>query len=183
LVPAQRYIAFLRAINVGGHVVKMDRLRALFAELGFANVSTFIASGNVVFETPDTGAQALETQIEHHLHKALGYEVATFIRSAGQVAAIAAYTPFPGAGPTYHGLYVSFIKAPLGDTAQQRLLALRTENDEFHVRDCELYWLCHTRLSDSPFSGALLTKTVGVPLTMRNMTTIRKLAAKYATPM
>ena len=45
-----RYITFLRAINVGGHTVKMDRLREIFESLGFANVETFIASGNVVFE-------------------------------------------------------------------------------------------------------------------------------------
>ena len=57
-----RYIAFLRAINVGGHTVKMDRLREIFESLGFANVETFIASGNVVFETTAGDTAALETQ-------------------------------------------------------------------------------------------------------------------------
>lgn len=46
-----RYIAFLRSINVGGHVLKMDALRDLFTQLKFSNVETFIARGNVIFET------------------------------------------------------------------------------------------------------------------------------------
>ena len=93
----QRSIAFLRAINVGGHTVKMDDLRTLFATLDFSNVETFIASGNVIFETPKENAATLERRIEQHLQQALGYHVATFIRSASEVAATAHYQPFPPA--------------------------------------------------------------------------------------
>ena len=91
----QRSIALLRAINVGGHTVKMDQLRTLFAALGYANVTTYIASGNVIFETPPTSTEALEAQIERHLRDALGYEVITFIRTAEELATIADYAPFP----------------------------------------------------------------------------------------
>jgi uncharacterized protein (DUF1697 family) len=178
----QRYIAFLRAINVGGHVVKMDRLRALFAELGFANVATYIASGNVIFDTADADQPALEAQIERHLRQALGYEVGTFLRSTGELAALAAYTPFADVAPTDHGLYVSFLKEPLDDAARQRLLALQTEADAFHIAGREFFWLCRTRISDSPISVAMLAKAVGAASTMRNITTVRKLAAKYPPP-
>ena len=64
-------IAFLRAINVGGHNVKMESLRALFEQLGFDAVETFIASGNVVFETDAAPDTALEAAIEAHLKAAL----------------------------------------------------------------------------------------------------------------
>ena len=182
MAQVQRSIALLRAINVGGHTVKMDQLRALFEALGYANVATYIASGNVIFETPPTSTQALEEQIERHLRDALGYEVLTFIRTADQLAAIADYAPFPPSDQAVHGLYVSFLKAPLSQQAQQNLLALNSATDEFHTHGCEFYWLCRTRLSDSPlFTGTLLAKTVGVPSTMRNVTTVKKLAAKYAT--
>ena len=60
-----RYIALLGGINVGGHRVKMDTLRELFEALGFTNVATFIASGNIIFETSANDMQLLETQIEH----------------------------------------------------------------------------------------------------------------------
>ena len=89
-----RYVAFLRAINVGGHVVKMDVLRAAFDELGFENVETFIASGNVIFDTREKDIPAVERRIEQALQSTLGYEVATFIRSLEEVAGIARYRPF-----------------------------------------------------------------------------------------
>src|SRR4051812_41373904 len=89
-----QFIAFLRAINVGGHTVKMDHLRKLFEALEVSKVETFIASGNVIFEASTTNPQTLERQVEHHLKQSLGYEVATFIRSTSELAAVAAYAPF-----------------------------------------------------------------------------------------
>ena len=65
-----RYIAFLRAINVGGRTVKMDELRTLFAAMGFAGVATFIASGNVIFAADHPDAAALQLQIEGELQQA-----------------------------------------------------------------------------------------------------------------
>src|SRR5262245_28636766 len=90
-----RYIAFLRAINVGGHTVKMDHLRSLFEAMGFRNVSTFIASGNVIFESKSKNPRAIEKQIEGHLRELLGYEVVTFVRTESEVRAIAEYEAFP----------------------------------------------------------------------------------------
>src|SRR5438093_13743288 len=89
------YVAFLRGINVGGHTVKMDDLRRHFEAMGVANVSTFIASGNVLFESPEADAAALERRIEATLHAALGYESATFLRTDAELAAVAAQDPFP----------------------------------------------------------------------------------------
>ena len=176
-----KLIAFLRAINVGGHNVKMEDLRRLFEELGFSNVETFIASGNVIFDAPAQDVHTLERRIEGHLQAALGYEVATFVRSADELAEIVSYEPFPAAERAAEGtsLYVAFLREPPSEEAQAKLMAFRTDVDDFHVRGREVYWLCRTRLSDSTFSGALLEKTLKMPATMRNLTTVRKLAAKY----
>ena len=174
-----RLIAFLRAINVGGHTVKMDRLRQLFESLGCLNVETFIASGNVIFESPVGNDQVLEQQIASHLHESLGYAVATFIRSVSEVADIANYQPFAASELKDSALYIAFLPAPPNGEAQQKLMAFRTPLDDFHVHGREIYWLCRTRSSDSAFSGALLEKAIGMPATMRNSTTVRKLAAKY----
>lgn len=177
-----RYIAFLRAINVGGHTVKMDQLRKLFAELGLSSVETFIASGNVIFESPAKNAQALEKKIEGYLHGALGYEVATFLRTAADLAAIAAYQPFPVSELEADGnmLYVGFLAASPAEKARQALLDLRTDIDEFHVHERELYWLCRKKFSESKVSGATIEKRAGMPATLRNVTTVRKIAAKYS---
>jgi uncharacterized protein (DUF1697 family) len=88
------YIALLRGINVGGHVVKMERLRELFAELGLTNVRTYIQTGNVFFETEQTGRESLAQTIEQHLYEALGYKVPVFLRTLGEFAEILALDPF-----------------------------------------------------------------------------------------
>jgi uncharacterized protein (DUF1697 family) len=178
-----RYIAFLRAINVGGHTVKMDVLRQQFEALGFSNVETFIASGNVVFETTATNTRSLEKKIEQHLRAALGYEVATFIRTAAELSAIAQYQPFsPSALKTAQALNVAFLADALDAASQKKLMALKTDIDDFHVQGREAYWLCRKKQSESTFSNAVLEKTIGRPSTLRGVNTIQKMAAKYAAP-
>ena len=105
-----RYVALLRAINVGGHVVKMDRLRSLFEQLGFTAVETVIASGNVLFSSSARNAGALEENIERQLRSALGYEVTIFIRSPDEMQAIVEFDPFPGMMEEGHTLSVAFLK-------------------------------------------------------------------------
>jgi uncharacterized protein (DUF1697 family) len=177
-----KYVAFLRAINVGGHTVKMDHLRGCFEALGFSNVETFIASGNVVFDSPARNTKALERKIEVSLLKSLGYAVSTFIRSTAELATIARYQPFADAKleAAGHRLYVGFMAASPADAAKKKLLSLATEVDDFHVNGNEVYWLCRTKFSESEFSGGRLEKILGLPATLRNSTTVRKLAAKYS---
>ncbi|HEY0004780.1 MAG TPA: DUF1697 domain-containing protein [Pyrinomonadaceae bacterium] len=175
-----RLIAFLRAINVGGHNVKMDHLRQLFESLGFSNVETFIASGNVVFETTSKNTALLERRIEKRLREALGYEVATFIRTDAEVAAIAAYRPFSQSEmDAALALNIAFVADTLDDNSKRKLLALRTELDDFHVNGREIYWLRRRRQSESTFSNAFLEKTLGRRATFRGARTLKRLAAKY----
>jgi uncharacterized protein (DUF1697 family) len=82
------YVAFLRGINLGNRRVKMAELARLFEEMNFGAVSTFIASGNVLFESDSVDHVALERQIEGHLESALGYSVDTFVRTRDEVAAV-----------------------------------------------------------------------------------------------
>ena len=177
-----KYVAFLRAINVGGHTVKMDYLRGLFEALGFTNVETFIASGNVIFDSPSRSSRALERKIEASLELTLGYAVATFIRSTAELSEIADYKPFSDAELSAAGntLYVGFMSANPSDPAKQKLLSLPLKKDKFQLKGREVYWLCCTKFSDSEFSGARIEKTLGLPATLRNSTTVKKLAAKYS---
>lgn len=175
----QRYVAFLRAINVGGRTVKMDRLRAVFQEMGLDDVETFIASGNVIFTAPAQDTRALEQRIEKGLREALGYEVETFIRTPAELEAIAGYRPFGDEGDE-HTVYVNFYYEPLGAEAKEKLEALRTEVDEFHVHGREMYWLARKKISESLVTGPMMAKAAGkIPSTNRNVSTIHKLVAKY----
>ena len=175
-----KYIAFLRAINVGGHTVKMDVLRTLFEQLGFARVETFIASGNVIFECATQDGRALEATIEASLKKALGYEVATFVRTDAEVAAIAALAPFPPADFAAAAAYnIAFLKEPLDDASIHKLMALKTDIDDFRNRGREVYWLCRTKQSESTFSNAVFEKALRRQATFRGAATVRKIAAKH----
>lgn len=177
----ERYIAFLRAINVGGHTVKMDLLRGQFVGLGYAGVETFIASGNVIFETPEADARALERQIEAHLRAALGYEVATFLRTPAELAAVARHEAFAAAETGAEGalLSVAFLGAPPEEPAARRVLALGGPADGLHIHGREVYWLRRPPAGESRLGGAALERALGAPATVRNITTVRRLAAKY----
>lgn len=179
-----RYVAFLRGINVGGHTVRMEHLRRVFEALGCGEASTFIASGNVLFTSEAVEPAELEQRIEPALREALGYEAATFVRTASEVARIAAYRPFPDleahAGDTQ---YVVFLRHAPDAATRDRVLALATPRDLLHLHGPELYWLRHGSLLDSTITLVELGRALGgMPNTMRNANTLRRLAAKVHTP-
>lgn len=180
---AARRIAFLRAINVGGHTVTMERLKSLFEAMGFRGVETFIASGNVVFEAGSQPGAALEATIAARLEKALGYDVSTFVRTMDEVAAIAAYEAFDAAEVARARTHcVGFLAAPLGKAAAAKLIALRTSEDDFHLHGREVHWLSRVGQSESVFSNNVFEKAVGARATFRGVNTVRKMAAKYGRP-
>jgi uncharacterized protein (DUF1697 family) len=173
-------VAFLRAINVGGHTVTMGRLRELFEGLGFENVETFIASGNVIFDTRARDQEALARKIEKHLHAGLGYEVATFLRTPAEVAAIAATKPFPAAAVAKaHTLVVGLLEKPLDAAQKKAVMAFQTPDDTFDARGREFYWLTNTGQGKSKFSNAVFEKAIRAKATFRGMPTMAKLSAKY----
>ena len=174
------YFAFLRAINVGGHTVKMDLLREIFESCGLSKVETFIASGNVVFESSSKIANTLEKKIETELLQALGYEVATLIRTAEGLKGIANHQAFPQAAiDAATAFNVAFLKEPLNMNQASQLMAAKTAIDDFSVNDREIYWLCLKKQSESTFSNALLEKRLGVKSTLRGMNTIYKMVDKF----
>lgn len=161
----------------------MDMLRKQFEAMEFSNVETFIASGNVIFDSAVKKVETLERRIEAVLHDSLGYEVATFVRSTAELAVISEYEPFPGAGREADNsgtLYIGFLGTAPTSHVKQKLISLSTEVDAFHVSGRELYWLCKAeRFADSDFSGLKLEKLLGMPTTIRNVNTIRRIAKKY----
>ena len=179
-----RYIAFLRAINVGGHTVRMEDLRVLFTSLSFASVETFIASGNVAFTAVSGSEASLQAKIERRLREALGYEVATFLRTDAEVAAVASYRPFPEPVlASAVALNVGFLAKPLSADAARILGRFETAIDTFHLHGRELIWLCRKKQSESTFSNVALERALGIRATFRGMNTVRKLAERYPPPV
>jgi uncharacterized protein (DUF1697 family) len=175
-----RLIAFLRAINVGGHTVTMDKLRKEFEALGLKDVETFIASGNVIFTPRSLDVAALEKKIEARLRASLGYEVATFVRTDAEVAAIAHCQPFKAAQIDSAGAFcVGFLAGPLDAAGARALMTFRTEIDDFQTKGREIYWLCRKRQSESTFSNANMERKLKIRSTFRGINTVVRLAAKH----
>lgn len=173
-------IAFLRAINVGGRTVKMDELRRLFEAMGFSGVETFIASGNVIFETTVQPGRLLEQRIEDRLREALGYSVSAFLRSPAELNDIIRCQAFPQpAMDAAAALNVAFLSTAPDPASVKKLMACRTDIDDFNVLGREVFWLCREKQSLSTFSNTVLEKTLGMPATMRGISTLQKLVAKY----
>jgi uncharacterized protein (DUF1697 family) len=173
-----RYVAFLRAINVGGHTVRMEELRRLFESMGAVNVQSFIASGNVIFDSDVTSEADLERRIEAGLEKALKFPVTTFLRTLPEVAAAAGCPAFPAeevaAAPAS---YVGFLKSPPPKAVCAAVAAASTATHRFKVHGREMYWL-RLDLAEALAAAPKLDKQLG-PTTVRNVTTLRKIAAKY----
>jgi uncharacterized protein (DUF1697 family) len=175
-----RLIAFLRAINVGGHTVTMERLRQEFEAMALKDVETFIASGNVIFTSRSADVAALEKKIEARLRDSLGYEVATFLRTDAEVAAVAGYQPFPAAQIEDGAVvYVGFVQRPLDAAATRAVMTFKTETDDFRVKGREVYWLRKARHGDSPFKYVSLEKKLKIRATFRGINTVARLAAKH----
>lgn len=157
----------------------MSTLRRLFEELGFTGVETFIASGNVIFSAPQAPPAKFERQIAAFLQSSLGYSVETFIRTAAQVVEIAALNPFPAERDIACKTHVAFLHEKLSPPTARQLQSIRTDYDLFFVRDSEFFWLTRGPISQSKVWSLPELKRIGLPsCTMRNMTSLRKLAGK-----
>ena len=174
------FAAFLRGINVGGHRVGGDELRGVFEALGFTDVATFRASGNVIFRPADEPAGDMAAMIEEALGEALGYEVPVFLRTGAEVRAIAAHQPFPAelVERSKGKLQVSMLATKPTRRARKDVLALATDEDRLAFGDRELYWLPRGGTQESDLDLKAIERLVGMT-TMRTMGTVEQIAAKY----
>lgn len=174
-------VAFLRAVNVGGHTIRMADLRTSFEKVGFEGVATFIASGNVLFDSAEADDEKLERVIERALEADYGYPIETFVRSMGELAAVTERDPFDRKDPASDGrsVYIALLGRRPTPEAAKRLVALATDDDTFAVVGREAYWLRRGGIGTSRFSAGFLEKTLGMPATLRGLPTITRLLAKF----
>lgn len=175
-----RYVAFLRGMNLGNRRIKNDELRAEFERLGFEEVATFRASGNVIFGAEGGGEAAVAAQIEAGLQEGLGYPVPVFLRTIAEVAAIADQQPFDAkvVEASKGKLQVSLLAEKPAAKARKAVLALATEADRLGISGRELFWLPSGGLMESELDLKTIEAAIG-PDTRRTMGTIEQIAVKY----
>lgn len=172
------YIAWLRAINVGGNrMVKMDALQKIFEQLGCTNVRTLINSGNVVFAHDKTPEVALRARIETTLKRELGFDVATILRTAKELEHLVKTDPFKNVRVDANmRLYVTFLAEKPTAAAWKTLQDLATPEQTFSQTDRELCTVYRkAKAVAEPFSNALMEKVLGTRATTRNWNTVQKM--------
>jgi len=176
-----RVAAFLRGMNLGRRRITNPELRRHVEALGFADVATFRASGNVILTAPDDDQlDAVARRLESGLREALAYDVAVFARGADQVRAIAALQPFTAdeLASSKGKPQVMLLRQAPAAAARRAALALAPEGDRFVFEAQELHWLPAAGLSDTTLDLNALAKLLG-PATVRTKGTIEQIAAKY----
>jgi len=171
-----RSAAFLRAINVGNRRVAKDELISVFDNLGFTDVDTFLASGNVLF-TPTSPADA--EAIAGALEAALGYPVPTTVRSSDEVHRIAETAPFSSEEIAAIGGKPQVILLFTPPTSGQRRAVLDHAHsaDRLVFEGQELHWLPPGGISDSALDLPATSRELG-PMTVRTANTIARLAER-----
>jgi uncharacterized protein (DUF1697 family) len=175
-----RYCAFLRGINVTGSRMTKEAMCEPFTDLGFEEVASFRASGNVVFTAGRTSVAKLEKQIEDEFRTRLGLNAITYIRTGAQLESLAEAEPFPAkaVAAAKGKLQVTFLTRKPSAAVQKQVLAMATDHDLLTFGDREVFWLPGGGFMDSTVDWNKVAKLTG-PTTHRTMGVIREIYAKY----
>ena len=176
-VAARRYVVFLRGINVGGHAkIAMADLRAMLADLGYADVATLLQSGNAVL-TADDGPAEVATTIEDRLHTDTGLNVRCVVRTADELRDVLAGDPYRGHANDPAKYVVGFMDNAPATAKVAAIDPAAYAPDEFRVVGREAYIWCPNGLANTKLTGQFLEKKLGVAMTARNWNTCQKVLA------
>jgi uncharacterized protein (DUF1697 family) len=172
-----KYIALLRAVNVGGRIVKKEQLIDLFVSSGVQNVSTYIQSGNVLFES-DENEEDLVEMLEKKLSEGLQYHVTVFLRTIEEMREVVKRNPFAESDLKLPNmLYVSFLTQKPEVQVIKDVEELSSSTQIFRIIDRELYVLINKEKELKPFTPQTLRKAgLKVESTNRNWNTVCKLS-------
>ncbi len=177
-----RYVGFLRGMNVGGHRITNAELCAAFDEIGLPDAATFRASGNVIFDAPDSDRRTdIAAKIEQGLEETLGYAVPVFLRDADETRAIAAHEPFPAkqVKASKGKLQVILLASKPSAKTIKEVLSHASDKDRLAIEVSELYWLPSRGTIDSELDLKTIAKLIGGLSTMRTKGTVELIAAKF----
>lgn len=171
------YIALLRGINVSGHkIILMTDLKDLFEKIGFANIKTYIQSGNVVFKTKKSSMEWIRKNIEQNLFSRFGFEVKVIVKSLFELCEILDHNPFPeNKLKDKEKIYLSLLSQIPEKEKINELEKFNKGPDEFNYINGVVYILCRNGYGKSLLSNTNIEKKLKVFSTTRNLDTMKKL--------
>jgi uncharacterized protein (DUF1697 family) len=173
-----RLVALLRGINVGGHKkVPMAQLRDVLEGAGFAEVRTYVQSGNVALTAPRRSPAKVGREIEAAIEAAFGFDVTVVMRTRDEIAALVAADPLGdvAANPTYR--IVVFLAEKLDPARLADVDPAAFAPEAFELRERELVMWAPNGQRDSRLVKALSEQRTGVVGTARNWRTVERLLA------
>jgi len=174
----ETYIALLRGINVSGQkMIPMDGLKTLFGKLGFTEVTSFIQSGNLIFqEKKAEDSLTLSKRIHKAIQKSYGFEVPVQIRTRDQLREIIQTNPFLKArGIDPKKLHTTFLAQVPDSEKRDALQKIRFDADQFRITGSEVYLYCPLGYGNSKVTNAFFENKLGVQATTRNWNTVQSL--------
>lgn len=156
----------------------MADLRRLYSGLGLTNITTYIQSGNVLFDSPtEEGQVDLAYRIEQAIYNAYGFEVPVIVRTAEDLEKAISANPFyqPDAAAV-EGLHLTFLKVAPAPDKRDSLQTFDSSPDQFEIIENNVFISCAGKYSDSKLSNQFFEGKLKVPATTRNWSTILKLA-------
>jgi uncharacterized protein (DUF1697 family) len=174
-----RFVAFLRGINVGGHIVKKAQLQEAFAGLGFRDVRTYRVSGNIIFESDKTNIEEVKSNIEQKIGSSLGYEVAVFIRTVEQLKTIISFDFYEDCGREGASFLVTLLPTTLQTFPLQLPLTIpKSTAQVVAFRGSEVYSVTHGG-GEGALPNPFVESTLKLKATTRNLNVIGEIVEKY----
>ena len=172
----RQFIALFRGVNVGGkNILPMAQLRQLLADMGLADVRSYIQSGNLVFQSDsDETRAALSGQISAGIKKQFSFGPQILLLEQAELAAAIAGNPYPEATDEPKSLHFYFLTEPAGAPNLDLLSGYQLENERFSLRDQVFYLHAPNGIGRSKLA-ANVDRALGVSTTARNWRTISKL--------
>ena len=170
------FAALLRGVNVGGkNKVPMAGLRSLLESAGYADVVTYVQSGNVVLRSSSRSAAKTESRLEGLIAEAFGSRIAVLLRTPAELRRIASENPFLAGKAELSRLYVVFLRTAPKPEAVERLDPHRSPGDEYRLAGNELFLQLPSGAGQTKLTLDYFERTLGVDGTARNWNTLLRL--------
>jgi uncharacterized protein (DUF1697 family) len=171
------HIALLRGVNVGNNMLKMEHLRAMLADLGFADVRTYLQSGNALFSAAGAPTD-LASMIERKVSAATRLPVSVIVRTPAQLRRLIAANPFAKeAGVASKTVHVTFLAGEASKAGIAAIGKLPAGVDRWHAAASEIYLCCPDGYARTKLNNTALERALGMRATTRNWKTVTALHA------
>ena len=172
----EKYISLLRGINVGGkNKIVMKELKAMYEDLGFKDVITYIQSGNVVFDSKKYSPEKLSKKVSDGIKSKFGFDIPVLTLTKKDINFAFDNNPFIKRGESIEKTLVVFLEKIPPENSEEIISEVKSGNDEFKIADNLIYLFCPDGYGRSKLTHSMFESKLKVKATARNWKTVTKL--------